>query len=605
MENWAESLLEIELGKLVLGSIVVLLFITPAMAGVNSVENITFSSNNSFFSGPVFVLEFTANDQTDGINAIVENDKLESASSSGEINQNIRIRAMHTETRAEYSFRKANLRPISRVDSINFFVNTYATQNRQQIVRHLNNSSLVEEKCLDINGDGDITESSDFAFNPNVFRDWNFETEIYCYSGSKIASTGEIASNPSAIFLTNFSISNGERTVTKTISNGRGGSGSSTRIQDDAHIQWKGSIGTGRNAANPTDEMIAHSNSEGWRIINRGQYNNYLEELRKSHSLLEKWKEGYSSATRIENTINSAANQAYSPHSDTEFRDAKFNGSNFENGEMSLEIDNLRYPEFNIFLNACKTKNCNALIQIEKTAGKPAITNFSGTRLTELSNGRIHASIKNIGSSEGSFSSRVTNCSDGFAYSGTLQTFNLEAGKSKDIALPVSFSSQNNDRKISGHCTIQFKEQTTGFSVTREVSLTGIQQKECTPNRQSVKTIEGRDYIQECQQNALSLRTIEVCKTNEHAEANDLGYECVSDDKLSTYNKCEIKILGQSILNPSCIAKETWKPIENTSEILSSANKVSILTIGAAGYFLTLVGYKTLNFTAAIFKERI
>lgn len=536
--------------KTVLQVFALAMVLSPVSAAIDSTSEINYDSNDPFFSGNVFTLGFTGDGSTDKVNVFVENADLETQLPEGNtLTQSIEIDAENTETQAKYGFRDIGLRSIYNYEAVTLQLDKTSVEvdDWQEYIR---NHPDVNRIC-------DI----DSYYATNIFDGLNPNTKVFCLTqGEQIANVAEIGSDPDALFQTDWSISNGDTTYTRTISNGQTGDGTTTRIGNDVIIDWKGSIGTGENAPIPTDELIAYSNTEGYRVIERRNYDNFIDQRNNMQNLIQNWGEGATSRFTVENQINTASSTAYQPHSNTEFNDVEYSGTGFENGALILEISSLRYPQFSIHINACDTANCNAFLQVQKSVGEPRITEASGGRVPELGGGTVNTEIENVGEAEGQFAVRLSQCSNGFSFSGVTKEFNLQDNERRSANLPVSFDSSSfTQKEVSGSCTVEVTETTSQDTDTETVSLTGVQQNECSPGEQFVETDNGRDIIKECTGNGLNTRIIETCATDEFARLDGTTYECVSDENPPTLGECDIVLFGETtVTNPFCAIGNAW-----------------------------------------------
>lgn len=554
--------MRVQNSKLVLAALVTVLMAGMGSAAVQSADLLEYSSNNEFFDGPVMNIYFGDNGATDKIDVTWSSSRLEE-SIDGEVQNSVSFEVTQSNTKAVYSFRDPGLEDIYNWETVKGQVDVGATWSTERIRETVLNSHMADE-CADLDGSGDFS-TGDFVIT-SAFDGFNFVKEIYCVDKTdKIGNVGEIDSNPRTVTSTTFKVTNSDGKIEKaTISNGAKGDGVSERIGPNTAVVFAGQDSAGRMPPVSTDELVMHSNgytyydlvtgeqvtvNEGWKVIDRNDYESYLNSKQSIYQGLETWAaNGEELREDVVKGVNHQANLASEEHPDTEFTDATFSEQDrtpesdlIEAGQMEIHSDELAFAQFNLYVDVCESQDiseCDAMINVEKPTGVPSIVDLSTNQFTELESGEIAATIKNIGNSEGSFSTSAT-CGEDFSFTGVADRTNLEAGETETVTLPISASTTDkSSTTISGSCTVNVEETSTAQTVSQAISVSAEQQSECEEGTQysqtqsftldNGETVE-RDVVVECVSSTGQTEEVKTCAEGEEAKRTGSGYECVLD----------------------------------------------------------------------------
>lgn len=578
------------MNKKILITAFVLMFVAGASATITSADSLTYNSNSQFFNGEVFNIQFSADDSTDTVSVFFDGNELDnSVDGEGDVKQgSLDIESDSVESKAVYGFRDTGKISIRQWDAVkDYLPKSSLNFGGGDWEDYVMSSEFVNNQCSDQIG---------YVSYKDELNGLTLDTAVYCVSeGQQMAQVAEIESNPRAQFNTEWAVSNGEESETTVISNGDTGSGTVHKFGDDVLIKWAGTIGTGKNSPIPTDELVAYSNNGGFKIISRENYDLYTTNVNDMGGEIDRWASGKLDESDVEAILNGQANQAYSTHPNSEFTDARFLGQGFTSGSMELDITNLAYPQFDIFVNACESggdTSCNAFLEVNRPVGEPNILSTSSSKFSELNTGEIDVTFENSGGSEGSFTSRLKQCSTGFTFTGVSESVNLNPGESTSFSHPIAFDSQSYDKKeVTGSCTVEVEETSSGTSDTADVSVTGIQQNECTPGNTYIRTEDGQDKVYECNEDGLGQTLVKTCSADEVAKIQGAEYQCVDENEPPTFGECETNILGFGVPNPVCQINNF---IDNITEKLSNTLFIVDLAFtGIAGLFA--LGYGFVN----------
>lgn len=516
-------------------------------AAVTSADLVRMDSDGSeFFTGPTFLIEFTSNYNTDQITVNLDN-QLDDAAGQ-QVDGQLSIDVTTQDTMAVYSFRDPGMEDIYQFEPVKSVVDISIFDDDPTMHRKIRESD-ISGTCYDLDGSG--TFSTGDYYGKEGFEGFNHVVRVYCIKkGQKVGNVGEISSNPRSVFITSWTVTNGEKTETAVISNADMGSGLSKRIGPNVHVAFESAGTAGRTPPVSTDELVLHSNglrkfnlitgqwetvNDGFRVISRTRYTEYRNSFDGTMNLLRQWgDEGSEFRDDVTAGINNQALRAAEPHPDTEFADAEFRGQSVDDGRMVLQSDNLIYPQFSIYVKACRAasfEECSdGMLKIVKPVGRPEITDVSGVEITEVETGTVSVTYQNVADTEGSFAARITSCTEGFSFTGVTQRATLGSGESTTVYFPVGFSSTSSSSlETSGSCTVEVSETSADISVTDVADVTGVQQQECTPGEQFRDIQNGTAVVKECSQDGLTTSIVKRCGQDEQAVATGNGtYQCAS-----------------------------------------------------------------------------
>lgn len=594
-----------------------LVLAVPSVAGsVTSADIIEYESEGSdFFDGPIVLLSTTSNYDTNEFHFQLDNQDYEQIGVDGEAHDEVTVEITNQNTEAIYSLRDTGLQSIYRFEPVEERLDINEFDSKEQIIQTIETSHL-QDTCYDISGDGTFNGEDYYATDA-----WTWtgrKVDVYCVkAGKPLGSVGEISSSPRDVFETKWEVRNDRGMIEQaTISNGDMGPSVTQQLGPNIKVMFTGAASTGRNSPVPTDELILHNNRDGFKIIQRGDYQTYTSNIDDLIFNLEKWGKGQLQRDNVVQSINSDAIDTASEHTSSEFQAGNdpdgdgtsevagysFSGSSIQSGELRLAIDGLMYPEFTVAARACRHSpgdTCNAFIQIEKTVGKPDIVSSDGASFSELQTGEVSVTYRNVGNAEGSFEARVTQCGGQFTVSGLANKATLIPGESTTAQFPISFSSTDTSRtEFSDQCTLQVKETTTGETVATTVSVEASQKQECTPGEKfrdwEVVEEDGQNVKQytvyQCNSKGTQAEPVKTCDPGEVAEPQaDGSYSCAvdgsDDDDDDNTGSCDPIVLinnpaGNDLTLPN-IPCQVNKAVSGTWGLLKTA---------AAG-FAFLVGF--------------
>jgi len=547
----------------------ILLFTGFSSATVTSADSITYDSNSDFFDGTVFAISVASDQATDKIDIHLDKDEL-SQQVDGEVQQDLTLDIGSQNTELRYSTTQSSeLRDIRTV--VPYHEEGFSSQ--EEAVQ------AIKNKCYDLNGNGEGSGHYDW-------RVGSLSYEIWCFQESTYLGTPAYLDNPDEIFTTDVRVTAKGKTVqSATLSNGDAGSGVITDLGRHAKVRWNGNLDTG--AAKPDNSRVyaLHANrySGSWRIIGQQAYNDYKSYLEtEAHNTIQDWAAGQNSGWQAAEWFNNRAWSAAEVDTSSELAYTTVADSSLNSGAFTYDTEDLLvYPMFTVYVDAGE----NGYIEISKPTGEPEILSTSSTRIEELSTGTISATVRNVGDGEGSFSSRVTGCSDGFRSSDTQRTKTVFPGGSTSFSFDVSFQSTNREQQeITGSCSIEVQDTGSGSTASTSVEVTGVQASQCEAGEQSINVnTDGLYEIYECKDNEQGKVLVETCSSGQKAVAQGDGtFACEETDGGTGGG-------GGDRSNPLGFLSDLFEGPESGSGILAQIHLGLSLI---AGVMTGLVGYK-------------
>lgn len=542
------------------------LFTGFSTATITSADSITYNSNNEFFDGEVYAVSVFADQATDKIDITIGESEL-SQQADGEVNQDLQIDFTHQSNELVYSTSSSpELRKVYTV--VPYHEEEFNTKDAA--------ITAIKSRCMDLNLDGYGSGTYNSYYDIN---DLSYNWEIYCFQRNSYLGLPAYIDNPDEIFTATAELrADGKTVQSATLSNGDAGDGAVTDLGDHAKIVWNGNLDTG--AAKPDNSRVLglYSNQYdgSWRVINQQAYEDYKTYIGggQAFDLLEDWRspdnsmDGVQAANLVNDRAQDASEEASSTTSD--LVNAEVSDSSFDTGSFTYDTPELlSYPSFTVYVDAGE----NGYIEVTKPTGVPEITSSSGTEIQEGDEGRVTATVENVGDGEGQFSGRLSSCGPGFSIVDDQDKKNVDPGQSVSYSFDVAFSSTSSEsREITGSCT--FEVNGVEESDSTSVQVTGIQQSECTPGDQRREENENdRWEIYTCQDNGLSWSLETTCGEDEKAVAQgDNQFACEDDEDPDP--PCE---------NPPC--GDPPEPPEWLEQIHTA---LSIL----AGFLAGFIGYR-------------
>jgi hypothetical protein len=444
-----------------------LLFLTGiSTATVTSVDSITYNSNNEFFDGDVFAIQVASDQSTDKIDVFLGSSKLEE-STEGEVTQDLEID--FTDQSTELRFPTTGSSDLREIHTFDPYTNAGYPSEEAAI-------DAGEQQCAE------LVEYQELGTVITKYDVSTFSWGFYCFQVDQYLGTPAYIDDPEEIFSTNVQLqASGKEPLTKTLSNGDTGSGRVTDLGRHAKIVWNGNLDTGASEPNVGRVYALQDNdyTGSWRIISQEAYNDYEREIENNaKDAIEAWAAGEQTKWQAVDYYNDVAWDA--AEVDTSSDLAYTTVADSSSGVFSYDTEDLlSYPMFTVYVDAGE----NGYIEVSKPTGEPSIVSSDGGEVNEIGGGTVDVTVRNSGDGEGSFSARLTECSDGFTFSDAQRTKQgIQPGETVSYSFHVSFqSTSGSTQEISGTCSIEVEDTGSGASDSTTVSLTGVQVSQCSP----------------------------------------------------------------------------------------------------------------------------
>jgi len=550
------------------------LFTGVSSATVTSVDSITYNSNNEFFNGEVFVIDVASDQSTDKIDIFLGSDVL-SESTDGEVQQDLEIDFTDQSTELRYS-----TRPASELPSIY----TYRPHHQDGFESEGDAINAIESQCAElVEQDGSGTGFYRYTYD-------SFSWEIYCFQKDTYLGTPAYLDNPDEIFSTTAELrASGKTLQSATLSNGDTGSGVITDLGERAKIRWNGNLDTGASEPNVGVVYALHADryTGSWRIINQDAYGDYKRAIEdQAKEDITEWGQGSQSKWEAVDFYNEEAWDAAKVDTGSDLAYTTVTDTSWGSGQFSYDTEDLlAYPKFTVYVDAGK----NGYIEVNKPTGEPSISSASGGDVNEVGGGSVDIIAQNVGDGEGSFSARLTTCSNGFSIRDDQDTEGgVLPGETVSWSFDVGFQSTSSERReVTGSCTVEVQDTGSGVSDSARVSLTGVQESECEP--------AGKEKYEE---NSEGIYDIYRCKDNQ--QGWEFGRSCNEGEKAEYYTEDGVR-KAECVEDPEPPCEDCPPPVswwEKLVDFLTPDNLNGVLGqihLGLsliAGVLLSIVGYK-------------
>lgn len=565
-----------------------------ASQSVLSIDEMNYDSNHHYFDGELISITLVANEGTESVQYVVPASEIEDRTEfKSETDVEIEIDSLETQQVYE-------VYEVERYD-----VKTFVTDNTQGFSDLDELSNYAAANCH-------RGLMGDYYYN-RYFSYWDaeYQYEIYCIrSSDQLASTGQLQKDR-VDFETIWSVENDDgelaETEISTTDNEDGTSRFLETITGDnvAHVETLGSLATGEDTYEPHEELVAQSNSfnDGFRVISQSRYESYEYIISDGLSdELGKWARGEITAEGLENDIEMKANNAISEYQESPLYDSYIVGNEWSNGELIKDTDReLMLPMFQLRLDS--GEDDSAFVTVNRPVGSPEIISTSGAEIEEFQTHpeQIDVLVENVGASEGTFDARIQECESDEFSAGAERSVNLDPNQRAEISLDISFSSTSTDAgddEIDSSCTVRVEERSdNNIYDMSTVDVTGIQEDQCNPEDRRERIVNGDSIIEECQEDGLSWREVEVCDDDEVAGIEDGELSCVPEeesergDDTRTLGQCEEELaFGKSYVNPVCEANKMFSEMFDSS--MSTADRI-ITALDALMVFLSaIIGFR-------------
>lgn len=484
--------------------------------------------SNYFNFDKAWVLSFVSDDYTtDSLTAYLTPKSLEDVSGT-ESKQSLEIDVDTRPNYCTYSFKTNSFKyeDVYTIEPIHISKWVWTESDLNDFKR------MVESRCADFSKPdykADLVEFSDGTWTVGEYvrgkNEWLFEYHAYCVQLNEKIGTIAQPIDKRIVAESDWSVrAVGKNAETETISNSEAGSGRNTKIGDNVYVQWQGNLGTGEDCPDVSNLIGVHDNSfnDGWIFGSRNNYNTYNSYLTNGlKSDIESYAES-SNPTNYANILRSNANSIIRDVTD-EKEDFTYSvlDSSVSSGKVKIDLGRqIVFPLFRLIIDA-------DYLEINIPTGDPEIVSVTNVEFTEGLSGQMRAVVKNKGSSKGGFTARVINCDSGFSSSTSPIGINLDPQQTSELSFNIIGSTTSGQASISGRCTLELKESTSGEIATKSFSVEMEQIQQCAPLSKACSFDKGKEVIKQCNSAGTAYEIIESCGDNEECRLTPSGAECV------------------------------------------------------------------------------
>jgi len=528
---------------LTLSSIFIFLIICPtAFASTLAISDAQIRSSYFGFD-KAWVVSFISDDYTtDSLTAYLTPSDFKSASGT-ETQQSLNIDVNTKPNSCTYSFKIGTFKyaDVYTVEPIEIKKWVFTKTDLNEL------KDMIRSQCADfskpgynveiqnLNSDGTTWTAGDYVYGDYA---WMFQAKIYCVKLNEKIGTIAQPIDKRIIAESDWKVqASGKSAETKTISNSEAGSGRSTKIGNNVYVQWQGNLGTGEDCPDVSNLIGVHDNSfsGGWRLASRNKYNTYNSYLTNGIKLDIKNYGETSNKDYFQSLFRTNSNKIIR---DVTTEEAGFSYSVLDSSVLSgkIKIDlgrQIVFPLFRLIIDA-------DYLEINIPVGKPQIYSVSDVEFTEGLAGQLEAVVKNVGSEKGGFTARVMDCDSGFSSSTSPAGVTLNPGESQTLQFNIIGSTTAEAGKVSGRCTLELKESTSGETATRSFSITMTQLLQCDPLSKACGFNEaGQDVIKQCNTAGTKYDIIEICRENEECVLTLSGAICREKGIYTDFGECE------------------------------------------------------------------
>lgn len=524
-----------------LPAVLALFLISMTAASVASVSDIQYDDGEEEFR-----IFFISSQTTEEIDTIMPFHELSDSVDEGSVDQDVTISVDEQSQEARYPtsilHHRQELMPM-----------TY--HNEEGFSSHGEAKSWAETHCYA--GDDGQVETS--VWKEEYFT-WSTDItnyQVYCLTPDEgnQHNLASLQSPPDEVFETHWTVkAEGEVAESGTISNADVGAGQSVSLGPNVQITWQGNLDTGTNPPNPTSEIAAYNNAEGWILIDENEYEAWKHYVnQESVDRLEAWMNGKIDEESLQNEVDEYYNDASTPYTQSPLSDTEVDGG-FEDAVFvkEMEQDSI-WPSFVLDIDG-------DYIEVSESVGEPNIIDITETQVQEGDRERVQISVRNEGDGDGSFVTRITECDENFRSSGTSDRVLVEPGSVETFTQYVSFSAgYDSEATIEGSCTVEAEDITSNEIVSTEFTVEGQQTMDCPAGELDVRVDEdGNDVIFQWSDDCQVQQDIQTCTETDEGEElfaapTTDGYECQLEDEPETTDACAVTAFGFELYeDPVC-----------------------------------------------------
>jgi len=488
------------------------MILSPAIAGVESIDRMQYDSNGEFFDGELINIQYLADRDTDQIDVFLDSGTLSDRTGQN-VESDVTIDVESQENSVYYSIGSSTRSYLPNLDP---YLSSWYNSEEEAL-------NAVKDTCYSNPHGPDYLTDKRFVPIIGIGE----QTRIFCFSQTGIEGTPGDISQDRIGFTTQWLIdSSTAGSESFTISSSDIGRGETTRASSNVAIEWDGSLSTGNLVPNVDDELALHSNryDGGWRVVSQERYDDFENYMSDAGSHFQDWRSGVLTQDQLDSNVDEQVTEASQPFSESPLNTTSVTDTSVDGGELKYTPgEDFLFPSFSIFVDAGE----NGFVQVTRPVGLPNIIDSSGDSFAEADEGRISMTVENVGDGEGTFIPSAT-CDSPFSAGGASR-MNIGAGEVHTFRFDVSGSSTDfSQSEISGSCSMSVTEQGSQSSDSTSVGVTLTQERQCS-GPQTVIVEDGQEVIYECV-DGQPRDVVDTCGQGEVAEEAGGGtFECVDE----------------------------------------------------------------------------
>lgn len=483
-------------------------------------------------SGKIWILNWVGSG-TDFVSGSLSPQELQDKSGTAS-KQDFKVTMTSGNEFATYDFvPRGDVRPVVKLDLISTYVVNNGINNPQKII-----DDYIANNCYDIDGNG--------APDARTVNSFGVLYGASCYhDNGQLAQMSGVGA-PREIFNTEWTFQAGDKAPIKmTITNANGNTcnvqgltncvqGTTVRLPDPNPViivKWQGNLQTGATYDQAGGNVLgAQSNAfGGWRVTDYSRFFAWQNDLRSTGiTKLSTWSSCTLNCDSVKNDIlngfNNEAQEAVLPTTIPQFKDYQITKNDLTNGQFKIDKgEGVTIPSFQVLVDA-------SYLELSIPTGKPQILDVTNNlKVGENSLAKLSIQGKNIGSQKGDFVFSVS-CSNEFTVNTLKQQKTLDINAVSQVDFDISFAATDTVSQHSGTCTATMQESTTGETVSKTVTVTGIQASECTPDKEVIRIEGGVQVVYRCNSDGLTFTKIKACASDETAVIQSNGhFDCIKN----------------------------------------------------------------------------
>ncbi|MEA3248138.1 MAG: hypothetical protein U9Q73_00355 [Nanoarchaeota archaeon] len=576
----------------------VIMSISIVQGAVLSIDQANIRSSYFGFDEAWIVSLVSDDYTTDSLNAYLTPQAIEDASGY-ESEQALQISVNTKPNYCTYSFKTNtfNYQDVYTVEPIKISKWLWTKSDVEEF------KNMIESQCADfskpnykvqienLDSDGSKWDAGDYVYGDTS---WILEAHAFCVKLNEKIGTIAQPIDKRIIAETDWTVGvEGKTPEVKTISNSETGEGRNTKLGDNVWVQWQGNLGTGEDCPDVSNLIGVHDNSfsNGWRFGSRDDYYTYSSYLtnRIKQDIREyaesSYPEDYQGLFR--NRANAIINNVVDEESGFSY---SILDTSYYSGKVRVDLGRqIVFPLFKLIIDA-------DYLEIVIPTGEPSIVSVSDIEFTEGLAGQVTAVIKNKGDGKGGFTTRIKDCTNGFSSSTAPTGSILDAGETDTLYFNVIGSSTVEQAVVSGVCTLEVKESTTGEVATKIFGAKMNQLQQCIPGTMACSVDDlGKSVVKECNNAGTKYEIVETCPESQECRLTVSGAKCVDKDDDDDFYCEDCDAYANNLIFGKIFESQECNPKFHHNSLFCIMSILKLFAIPFIFIISLILGVQTLN----------